>query len=184
MAKKRKPTKYKPNIEKQSLWKRAIARVQKGWKSVFYILGVLAALSGALSFLPKISVTSSGPLDSLNPFSAPFIISNDGILPIYSVNIHIYPRNVRDASGAEVILKQGIKSSNPPIPIMAPGEKVTLGLPFPFIFQAPLISADIEYVVIYRPDWIFWHQCKQFRFGLTKNSSGSYIWLPRGMSEP
>jgi len=183
-SKKNKQQKHKSNIKKPSLLQKAIMRIQKAWKTILYILGIFAVMSGAMSFLPKISVIPSEPLDAPNPFSAPFIIYNEGILPIHSVSYRIHIREVASEDGAKVIVyRKGITVSAFLISIITPGEKATTGIPFPFKFQTPIKSGDITFVVIYRPDWLPWHQEQRYRFSLAKKSNGSWAWLPRAMSE-
>lgn len=180
----KKQQKHKSHTKKQSLSQKAIGHIQKSWKRILYILGIFAIMSGAMAFLPKISVTPSEPLDPSNPFSAPFIISNEGVLPFHSVSYRVHIREVQSEDGAKVIVyKKGITVSDFLISNINPGEKASTGIPFPFAFQTPIKSADITFVVIYRPDWLPWHGEQRFRFGLAKKSNNSWTWLPRAMSE-
>jgi hypothetical protein len=183
-SQRKKQQKHTVNIRQQSLFQKAIGHVQKGWKTTLYILGIFAIMAGAMSFLPKISVTPSELLDPSNPFSAPFIISNEGVLPFHSVSYRVHIREVQSEDGAKVIIyKKGITISDFLISNISPGEKATTGVPFPFKFQTRIKSADITFVVIYRPDWLPWHGEQRFRFGLAKKSNNSWTWLPRAMSE-
>lgn len=180
----KKQQKHKLNIEIQPLSQKVIGYVQKGWKTTLYILGIFAIIAGVMSFLPKISVTPAEPLDPSNPFSAPFIISNEGVLALHSVSYRVHIREVQSEDGGKVIIyKKGITVSDFLISYFSPGEKATTGVPFPFKFQTPIKSADITFVVIYRPDSLPWHGEQRFRFGLAKKSNNSWIWLPRAMSE-
>jgi len=142
---------------------------------------VVVTLTG-LSLLQKISVAATHLLDPQAPFSSPFIISNDGSLPIHDVTFRCVLRNVEDEGHGRVVAPKGITSGHAIIQI-DPGEKSTVACPFPFTFRSPLISADIEVVVKYRQDFVFWHSEKPFRFGLAKDKNGQFNWFPRSTSE-
>jgi hypothetical protein len=157
--------------------------VLKSWKLVLFFLGLLGTLSGILSLLPKISVEPSPPMQSNNLLTAPFVISNDGFLPMYKVSYFVKLRHIENAKGGKVITnyERGMEPSGFSIPSLMPGEKATTGLPNPF--GEPTVSGDIDFVVTYRPSWLPWEQKKVFRFGGSKESDGKLVWRHRAASE-
>jgi len=60
----------------------------KGWLAKFwkYLVGIIT-FCGVLSFFPLISIDAGSQLDSDNQFSIPFIVSNDGLIPLRNVQI-------------------------------------------------------------------------------------------------
>lgn len=191
-------TSQRPKQQKRKLTKEGYSQKKEPLKTklltrkVFLsiLLGsatLFGALTGTLSLLPRVSVTALPPIEKSNPFSAPFIISNDGIFPLHSVTYRMDITDVKSIDGGRVIINDLTKTDESKyfiINILTSGEKATTGLPlFPFQFQSPIAYAEIRFVVIYRPDYLFWKQEKYFRFGLTKDSNNSWTWLPRAMSE-
>lgn len=156
-----------------------------GWKFLVAIAGFLATVSGILSLLPRPSVTASDFLVVNEPFSAPFVITNEGYLPIHDVTFRCAIRHYKGANGGniEVYKGGGITPSGFVLSEMPPGEKATVGCPFPFKGWEPVISADFDFVVVYRPDFLPWKQEKRFRFGTVKGGDGLLRWYPRSMSE-
>lgn len=155
---------------------RILQSISKGWRTFFWILGILATLSGVLSFLPRISVEPSPPMQAGDLLTAPFVISNDGILTLHNVSFYVYLHHIEDAMGRPVITnnKRGMEPIGYLIPALSPGEKSTTGLPHPF--AEPTISGDIDFVVTYHPAWLPWEQKKAFRFGGSRESDGTLIW--------
>jgi hypothetical protein len=52
------------------------------------IVGGVALVITLLGLYPRVTITNSGPADDKNPLAATFTISNDGILPVFSVNYY------------------------------------------------------------------------------------------------
>jgi hypothetical protein len=157
--------------------------VLKSWKLVLFFLGLLGTLSGILSLLPKISVEPSPPMQSNNLLTAPFVISNDGFLPLYKVSYYVMLRHIENDKGGTVTTnnQRGMEPTGFLIPSILPGEKATTGLPNPF--SNPTVSGDIDFVVTYRPAWLPWEQKKIFRFGGSRESDGKLVWRHRASSE-
>lgn len=139
----------------------------------------LTVAGSYFSFSPKISVEASYPMESKNLFTTPFVISNDGILPIHSVSHTVIVRNAVNEIGGTVIIPKGYKPIDL-MPVLQPGEKSTTGIPNPF---GNIVSGDIDFVVTYRPSFIPWRQTKIFRFGGSKESDSKLIWRHRASSE-
>jgi hypothetical protein len=178
----------KRNQKKQSLarriWLGIISPVSLIPTKLWAIVGVLATISGVLSLFPNISVAPATPLDPTNLFSTPFTISNDGYLPIYGVTFRCRIRRVHSEGGGEVITSgKGIYPLRDPLTVMRSGEKSTVACPFPVTFDSPIVGADFDFVVAFRPIWIPWHRERFFRFGTAKNKEGQLIWLPRAVAE-
>jgi hypothetical protein len=63
-------------------------------KFVWFLLGIPSIYVGLLSLLPRISVSVQAPLTAADPFSSPFVVSNDGYLTLYNVKCSCSPRQV------------------------------------------------------------------------------------------
>jgi len=184
---KNKRRKHKPNKKIPSKQQRIKQpKIIKWNKILAFLLGsatLFGALTGALALLPKVSVTTSGPLESSKPFSAPFIISNDSILPIHTITYHISPRNILNYYGGGVYFKNTIiKPGDFLVNSLGSGERFTIYIPFP-IKVIPMKSVDMEIIIVYRPDFIPWKQEKHFRFYLAQTLDGRWFWFPKAMSE-
>jgi hypothetical protein len=147
----------------------------------------LALIAAYYELKPRISVTPSRLMESNNPFSAPFIIKNEGHLPIHSVTFRIASLLMQPIEGGKVIIPNNTYAYKEYflIPILESGESVTTGLPdyySVFILKTKISYVDIDFVVIYRPDYWPLTVEKHFRFGLSKNPD-SWMWLPRSMSK-
>jgi len=58
---------------------------------------IFGVIQGGAAFAPKVSVATLLALDPLDPFSTPFVLSNDGVLSIHSVEYacvinHVTPK--------------------------------------------------------------------------------------------
>lgn len=59
---------------------------------LFWLLAgatLLGGFAAIVTFLPKVSVTISQPLDAKNPFSVSFTITNDSFIPLNEVNVSL-----------------------------------------------------------------------------------------------
>ena len=68
------------------------AKLLLGAVSAFGLL--IGIVTGVLSLLPQVSVSSSAPLNPLDPFSAPFIVNNAGLLSIHDLKYFCRLNNV------------------------------------------------------------------------------------------
>lgn len=176
--------KLKPQIK-------AIAKSSKNPLQWFALLSPTGKIGTAIglflavyAFASKISVTSSESLNPSNPFATPFIIRNDSLLSLKSVTIKCGLRDVKC---------QGAYFDNcysqtrlPPIPCLKTNEPTTFLVPFP-LRGFPVLSADIDIIVSYKPLWFpLWLPLKRqkvFRFSTCKSSNGTLHWIPRATSE-
>ena len=67
-------------IKKWSLWT---------WALIVSTGVIVGLLTGPLVLIPRVTVTPSSTLDPSDPFSAPFIISNDSTFAIYDVKFPV-----------------------------------------------------------------------------------------------
>jgi hypothetical protein len=152
------------------------------------LLGILVAL---LSFVPRVTIVSTGSVDAENPFSVGFTITNTSPMPVPLNDV-----NVRVSIG---------QSLTEPLPFKPPrkftsadtaftfqdwvGHKlqidesftitlvhlIALGKVPPYV-PARLSGADVALIVEYRP-WILpWHVRRIQRFVTARQSDGKLYW--------
>lgn len=138
---------------------------------------VLACISGLLTFYPVITVDVGSPLDPNNPFSYPFIVTNDTILPLFSVNISCrFDKGIFDGGG---IFDDNTIGTSDILPIMAPHRKTTAPCHTGYRVNFPLKSGIATITISYYP---FLWPIKTFvsrSFNAAMNSDNKTIWLPR-----
>ena len=147
-------------------------------------LTLVSVLLTALSYVPKPTVASSAALNPADPLSTPFVISNNGSLPMHDVSFRCVIRNLESESHGRFVAPAGAIPTDFVIRTMHSGESATVGCPFQWMkLTTPLAAGDIEIVVVYRPDWWPWRREKPFRFATARYSDGTLHWLPRALSE-
>lgn len=181
---KHKPAKRRPKQQPQEQPRRRwfLPSLSRGWKIFGGVVLLLSAVALFLQLAPRVTVSPAPSLDPSKPFNNPFVISNEGYLPIYDVTFRCRIREVRDEGNARIIAPRGTSDMSVR-PTLRVTEKSTIVCPFPFNFEHPLVGADIEIIVEYRPAFLFWRSEQSFRFGTAKNAEGNLIWFSRSVSE-
>jgi hypothetical protein len=156
-----------------------------------FVAAILGIVSGYYGLEQRISVSQGEPLDEQDPFSTPFIISNDGPLPIENIRYtcgigHTSYKNGPQIKGAE---NYGtffifLPSTNGKMPMpgfgaieMNPGERSTISscaYPFPKTIE----GGDIGIVVSYRVGYTPIKQTRIFRFGTLPDANNKLHWFP------
>lgn len=145
-------------------------------------LGLLTIITAYYTFVFKISIYPSGPLDASNPFATPFILKNDSLLWINKVRPYrliIHKINNRSC-------KLNVNLVVPAIPQLTAGETTTFTLPVAeFEYNdAPINYLNIEIVAFYYAAFIpFYEKEKHTRFVTIRSKDGSLQWISKAMSE-
>jgi len=134
------------------------------------------------SVLPAISVHPSSSLEPSDPFSAPFIIVNNGSFSIYDVKISFpvnYLKTAKQSGEADVTLTDSdliVDGANE----IKSHASLTTFLAFNRIFgeMGKLEKSDIELTIKYRPKFIPHVFKKSFNFYSHQASDGTVTWLP------
>lgn len=147
----------------------------------------LGIASGYLSLLPRISVTQTEPLNVTDPFASPFIVSNDGPMGINGVEFYCVLVHVRTRKGFSF---DGITTELTALnqKHMEPGERVSVPCSFRQFFgfttENPVIGAEIIVGVTFRPDFVWVHKNRQFRFVAMADSHSDVRWYPQSSLGP
>ena len=193
MGKKRKSQNYKkdnsnsprPIAESQHCKMLPVFSVLWKWFVAFAI--VFGVVQGLAAFAPRLSVYQSSALDVSNPFSNPFIISNDGMLDIHSIEYSCISNFIETES--HIILKD-VSAENwiPGRQILSPSEKDSFSCPLKNAMKQslglrvlPIKTADITLEISFRPSWAVWKQTKSFRFIAARTSDNQLQWLPKSL---
>ena len=155
------------------------------WLTVKLVAGSLVSAFGILPFLyqfgPSISIDVSSPLKPDDPFSVPFIITNEGYLDLHTIAVSC-GIDARLSRGT-IIEDSEVASSRDQALIIRPGESMTSICRFPRNFGFPgktVIWADIVMRVSYRPSYLWWWQQERpFRFVTEKSSDQLLHWFPK-----
>ena len=155
----------------------AIGRV--AWKSFGYLVLCLGFVTGYFALLPKVAIVQSEPLDQDVPFSAPFIVSNDGPLAVNSVVAQCL---LLDIEGPNLNLNHTLLQ-NPTLTKerLEVGERAVITCTLP-VYPQHLTKGDIAIRVTVRPDWTFWKITRTYRFIALNDPSGRSHWFPEAMS--
>lgn len=137
-------------------------------------------MANIYGFGPKISVYPAATLNAQNPFATPFILENQGRLPIYS--IHIEARFIDVVDSAHVHMSSTGRfieySPRNPLPILGSGKKTVVQLPQMVAWHLPILSATAEAFVDFRPCFYRKISERGFTFVMVKSASGELVWLP------
>jgi hypothetical protein len=180
----------KPKSRRQKA--KETGRDRKINKSPFRILSGIATLAGILglvTFLPRVTVTVSDPLDPTNPFSATVTVANTGYLPLNSVEPAFglmkmtfgnpaAPRTFQSSSQKKYV---GIANRLWHPSDLGIDDKFAFGMNEIWGNQPNLLTADIAILVKYEIPIIHWERQKIFPLTAVKQTNGRFYWYP---SEP
>ena len=146
------------------------------------ILGLLLALLSLLSLIPRPTVSPMSVLNQQDPFSAPFIISNEGWVPLKDVRVESQILEMED-SNHNRFTDVSMRGYTPPAARIEPGEKHSVPLAPVSIQGVRIVRADVQLIVRYRSAWVpIFEKTNTFRFVLSVTGGGAYHWLPRAKS--
>ena len=148
---------------------------------------IVSFLIGVVGFLfavwPRISVYPGESLDPNIPFATPFLIKNDGYLPIRDVHYSLTPRDVKVVvSGGGIGTLKGksdkvffIDPSAKEIPILESNR--TTAIFAPFLKNVTVRGADIYINLTYKPYFVPYTFSEKHRFITSMKKTGEYVWL-------
>ena len=145
------------------------------WISIAVLICTL--LSGVMTFAPVLTVDAGAPRDPGNPFSSPFIVSNNMIVPLFGVTIACKYHDVEFEGGGT--LDSNAAGSEETFSIMAPYQKTTAPCHKGFDMNAPLKSGTVTIAVAYSPFlWPFkTSTIRHFKTEITADKKT--LWLPQ-----
>jgi hypothetical protein len=180
------------------LWKDIVwlfAKRQPAWdfivrwkKSAFALLGCVSALVTWYSlFVTALSIAPGEPRTS-NPFSAPFVITNQrSLMPLMEVlpDCDLHYVELKNQPGLHM-QNNNVGHYRKPIPVLAPLEQTTVYCGRegrPPVDAGPLSLADVTISVEYKSPYIPCHGMKWQRFMTYVDSEGKLKWKPAAFSD-
>jgi len=175
------------------VWQIAKRTAQITGTTIGFVAAILGIVTGWLALLPRVSVSQNEQLDPDNTFSSPFIISNDGPLPLENVRFMCGIVEVKHEKGPDVIgdAKFGThffiltdKNGNAApqnfgSPEMLPGERSTMpSCTYPYLnpVENATIGVVVDFKIAYAP--FIPDQRRIFRFGTLRDIAGKNHWFP------
>lgn len=135
------------------------------------------------TFSLKLTIEPKESLDASDPFATPFLVRNDSLLGVYSINLKTGIREVYAKGSDNRFSEFATMTDVPPIPKLDPGEPTTFFITFPFKTPSPITSADVEIMVSYRPVLLPFKRKKSLRFVTAQAKDGTLHWIPKALAE-
>jgi hypothetical protein len=153
---------------------------EKLWQIAVGFSVVSAVALTPYAVAPKLIVSPSERLDSANPLSTVFNVTNDGLFTIHSVQLVCGIRNV--IAGHTRMTNIALKDSKLDRSHMSPGENAVIGCGN--VNLGPqLTTADISIDVSFRPAYWFLRIERHFAFTAHISKDGQVHWLTKDYSE-
>jgi hypothetical protein len=151
-----------------------------------FVIGIPGILVGILSLLPRASVTPNDPLNPDDPFSAPFVVSNDGYVELNDVQFSCSPMKVETKNfwvidtvpGKE---PGGVRETSLDVGTLGRDGSTTVRCAISPAFAniLPLESAHRRITISFRPEWLPWRRTMTMDFILAKDTGNRFHWLHR-----
>lgn len=155
-------------------------RCRKFLSNVVVQFSFFFAVIGLLFLIwPRLSVYPGQTVDPYKPFKTPFIVKNDGYLPIANIKLSMLVKDVKTADGSVggIGSRDGAKNKEDYIPVL----RRDASYPFHIkqaggIAPSSLQSEDVEIIISYRPYLIPFTLTETKSFETAKDISGKYYW--------
>jgi hypothetical protein len=151
-------------------------------KLIAFLVASLGFASAWLALLPRVTAVGMESLNPADPFTARFILRNDGALAINSVSVGCSLGNVFYIDSNSVVDDTFVLL--PQIQHMEVGEQSTISCPWSSVdaSKAPVGKADIAISISFRSDYTWWHVSRAYRFVTVTDSQGHLHWTPQPVS--
>jgi hypothetical protein len=159
------------------------------WRALAFVIGIPGVFAALVTFLPRVSVAATDPVDQTQPFTSSFTITNESIFPLRDVGAGF---GIIESNTMPVPFDEQNRPRLKPRPDMFQftlpqwnGHSLDLNDKFSINTEhlyglgggAILSGADIYIVVHYQPWVIPWKRTRVFRFVTHHYKNGSYTWL-------
>lgn len=165
------------------------ARARRYLKQTWKLLSQLFALTalslgvatGYLALIPHVTIVETQPFNPGDPFSVPFVLSNEGPLGINSLDAACVINKI--LTNQSNVIQNSTMTATPTAflkPHLEVGERDTLVCPVDLMAggAGQVTGADIEFDAHFRPDFTFWRVTRKYRFTTTLDSAGVLHWIP------
>jgi hypothetical protein len=152
-----------------------LTRISTFWKVILFLVGIPGVYIGVLSVFPRVSVSPSEELKKYDPLSSPFVITNDGYLSIYSVNMNCSVNHLLLSSGARIVNVSAL--DNLTDDEIGPDGRSTrfckITTPDP-----KMKEVIVTLTVVFRPEFLPWRTSRAFHFRGYPSDDGVMHWSP------
>jgi hypothetical protein len=164
------------------------------WKVLAFVVGIPGVAAALITFVPRVSVAATDPVDQTQPFTSSFTIKNESIFPLRDVGAGF---GIIESDTMPVKFDEQNRPPLKPRPDIFQftkpqwnGHSLDLDDKFSINTEhldhmaggAILSGADIYIVVHYQPWMIPWKKTRVFRFVTHHYENGSYTWLSRPLN--
>jgi hypothetical protein len=146
-------------------------------KAIAVLVFLITVASFIFLIYPRIYVYPGTSLDLSNPFKTPFIIKNDGYLPIQ--NIHYELNVVKVTTNVGFLSRNNVLKFADTIYNLNPNRSspIFISIGARFGENIYITYADIHIVLTYTPFWVPYTITDNIRFKTMRKSNGEYVWL-------
>ncbi len=150
-----------------------------GYKGIV-VISVLVSLIGFVFLVyPRLTIAPGTTAVKLNPFYTPFILSNDGYLPIREIEFTCGLGGVTLRNSKQPTFKNfGVQIADTGIPSLNASESTSIEFNRIFNQKMPIASANIEVFVSYKPFLVPFRISKSQGFKTMLNYNGELVWIP------
>jgi len=165
--------------------KTTVKRSRRVMTLLITLIGIVAAVIGIWSYVkPRVSVHTGDPHTPSNPALTPFVICNDGHLPIRDVKCSNAMKELFEKDMGVTIIGLGDFSNRfsdlqQVARVIYPGEEYSIQLYFSKLKHHQFGRMDIAIVISFRPHkWWPWRHKSLHRFETRKGEDGQWHWQP------
>lgn len=155
----------------------------KKWIShALWVLGIFGTFLGIYAFwVPRLSIATQSSLDPNNPLATPFVVSNNGYLPVFNVDFICGIGHLDFANGSR-FEEFGMTTTEMHEDRIGTDEQATVRCDW-MVKGSPITDGDISIIVKFEPFMFPKQRDKSFRFVSVRNSSGNLQWIPKPLSK-
>ena len=165
--------------------KTTVKRSRRVMTLLVTLIGTVAAVIGIWSYVkPRVSVHTGDPQTPSNPVLTPFVICNDGSLPIRDVKCSNAMKELFEKDMGVTIIGLGDFSNRfsdlqQVARVIYPGEEYSIQLYFSKLKHHQFGKMDIAIVISFRPiKWLSWRKESLHRFVTREGEDGQWHWQP------
>jgi hypothetical protein len=159
----------------KSLWQ----AISKGYRGLVVTSVFLSLFGFAFLVYPRLSIGPGATIMKSNPFYTPFILKNDGYLPVSDLQFVCFMKSATLAGSAKPnITNIGIQLAKTEVAKLGANKSASIDFARIFNKEASFSSAQIDVVVTYRPFLIPFKRSEIQTFKTKENYNGELIWSP------
>lgn len=177
----RRKTKFKSKKQPIQFQLDQLPNTPKAWiisKKVVAIVTFLITLTGIFVVWPRLSVYPGEALDPFQPFETPFIIKNDGYLPLFDIDYSIRAEKVKDMNNNSII-NSTFTGLSIKIPKISANTSSAISIPIHQIVVFPaknITYVELYFYITYKLSIIPITFKEARRFKTDRKSDGSFVW--------